>query len=136
MVDIREILCPTDFSEPARHALEHAVVIASWYGARITGLHVVPVPLFPQPPLLAAGVVEAAAPIVPNYDAQAEELRAWLEPARRAGIRTEAVVDLGNTASKVLEHARTRQAGLIVMGTHGLGGFERLMLGSVTEKVL
>lgn len=136
MVEIREILCPTDFSEPSRHALEHAVIIASWYDARITGLHVFPVSLFPQPPLLAAGVVEAAAPIVPNYDAQAEALHAWLEPARRAGIRTDAVVDLGNTASKVLEHAHARQTNLIVMGTHGVGGFERLMLGSVTEKVL
>ena len=36
MVEIREILCPTDFSEASRHALDHAMVIAKWYGSRIT----------------------------------------------------------------------------------------------------
>jgi nucleotide-binding universal stress UspA family protein len=42
----------------------------------------------------------------------------------------------GGTASHIVERARTLPADLIVMGTHGLSGFERLMLGSITEKVL
>ena len=135
MVEIHEILCPTDFSEASRHAFEHVVVIAKWYDSRITALHVLHVPLFPHPPILAAGFADATTPAV-NYQAREEELRVWLEPAHRAGIKTEAVVDEGNTARQILEHARSRQADLIVMGTHGLSGFERFMLGSVTEKVL
>src|SRR5205814_10216469 len=39
-MDIRTILCPTDFSEPSRHALDHAIAIAQWYSARIVLLHV------------------------------------------------------------------------------------------------
>ena len=35
MVKIRRILCPTDFSDGSRHALEHAMVIAGWYGSQI-----------------------------------------------------------------------------------------------------
>jgi nucleotide-binding universal stress UspA family protein len=136
-VEIREILCPTDFSEASRHALEHAVVIAKWYGSRISALHVIHVPRFPQPPTLAAGIVNATTPsAASNYQARDEELRAWLEPAHRAGLQTKALVDEGNTARKILECARSSQADLIVMGTHGLSGFERFMLGSVTEKVL
>jgi nucleotide-binding universal stress UspA family protein len=36
MIQIRRILCPTDFSEASRRALEHAVAVASWYEAEIT----------------------------------------------------------------------------------------------------
>lgn len=136
MVEIHEILCPTDFSDASRHALEHAVVIAKWYGSRITALHVLHVPLFPQPPILAAAFADETRPALSNYQEGEEELRVWLEPAHHAGIKTEVLVDEGDTARKILEHARSRPADLIVMGTHGLGGFERFMLGSVTEKVL
>jgi nucleotide-binding universal stress UspA family protein len=57
----------------------------------------------------------------------------------RAGedrVRTEAVVTEGNIAPCILEEATALPADLIVAGTHGLGGFDRLMLGSVAEKVL
>jgi nucleotide-binding universal stress UspA family protein len=64
-----------------------------------------------------------------------EELRAWLAP-RRPGVKTDVVVDQGHAAAIILEHATSRQADLIVMGTHGLSGFEHFVLGSVTEKVL
>jgi nucleotide-binding universal stress UspA family protein len=136
MVEIREILCPTDFSDASRHALEHAVVIGKWYGSRITALHVLHVPLFPQPPILAAAFADETRPAISNYQEREEELREWLEPAHHAGVKTDVLVGEGNTARKILEHARSRPVDLIVMGTHGLGGFERFMLGSVTEKVL
>lgn len=45
-------------------------------------------------------------------------------------------VDEGNPTARILERATSERADLIVMGTHGLGGFERFMLGSVTERVL
>jgi nucleotide-binding universal stress UspA family protein len=136
MIEIRRILCPIDFSEASRHALEHAVVLAKWYESGITALHVIQAPLFPQPPIFVAGFAEATAPAAPNHKAREEELEAWLEPAHRVGIKTDAIVDDGNAAARILEHASSSQADLIVMGTHGLSGFERFMLGSVTEKVL
>jgi nucleotide-binding universal stress UspA family protein len=136
MIEIRRILCPTDFSEASRHALEHAVVLAKWYESRITALHVIHAPLFPQPPIFVAGLAEETAPAVPNHKEREEELEAWLEPAHQAGIKTDAVIDDGNAAARILEHASLSDVGLIVMGTHGLRGFERFMLGSVAEKVL
>ena len=136
MVEIRRILCPIDFSEASRHALEHAVVLARWYESRITALRVIHVPLFPPPPMLVAGFADATAPAVPNHQAREEELQAWLEPAHRVGVKTDVIVDEGNAATRILEQASSCQADLIAMGTHGLSGFERFMLGSVTEKVL
>jgi nucleotide-binding universal stress UspA family protein len=136
MIEIREILYPTDFSETSRHALDHAVVIAKWYEARITALHVRRAPLFPPPPILAAGFADAAPPAMPNYRECEEELRALLEPARRAGIELQVCIEEGTAARTILDYAHSRHSDLIVIGTHGLGGFERLMLGSVAEKVL
>ena len=42
MTNIQRILCPVDFSEFSRHALDYAVAIARWYDARLIVLHVVP----------------------------------------------------------------------------------------------
>ena len=88
MVEMRRILCPTDFSDVSRHALEHAIVIAGWYGAEIVGLHIgpptivlstaVPIPVFT--PEIAPGEVDRRA--------LEEELLGWLSAATAAG-RTE-----------------------------------------------
>ena len=40
MAPITRILCPVDFSEASRHAIDHAIVVARWYKASITALHV------------------------------------------------------------------------------------------------
>jgi nucleotide-binding universal stress UspA family protein len=52
------------------------------------------------------------------------------------GVRIEAAVREGSTAGEILEHAASMKADLLVIGTHGRSGFERLILGSVAEKVL
>jgi nucleotide-binding universal stress UspA family protein len=61
---------------------------------------------------------------------------ALVECAGANGLKTDIVIEAGDPARQILEHARRPAANLIVMGTHGASGFERLMLGSVTEKVL
>ena len=54
MLELGRILCPVDFSAASRHAWDHAVVIAAWYEASITALHVCD-PVFPtDPPILLA----------------------------------------------------------------------------------
>jgi nucleotide-binding universal stress UspA family protein len=136
MVSILRILCPIDFSETSRHALEHAVAIAKWYGSRVTALHVIHAPLYPAPQIFVAGFTDITAPPSVDYTSREKELQAWLEPAHRAGVKADVLLDEGNTVGRILEQARLHQADLVVMGTHGLGGFERFMLGSVAEKVL
>jgi nucleotide-binding universal stress UspA family protein len=58
------------------------------------------------------------------------------EGAIASGVDVEAIVDLGQPAVRILERSDTAHIDLIVMGTHGAGGFEHLLLGSVAEKVL
>lgn len=136
MIEIRRILCPIDFSETSRHALEHAMAMAGWYDSQITALHVIHVPLFPQPPILFAEGANNELRSAQERQSREEELRAWLEPAHRAGVKTDVIVDEGDTATRIVEHANSPQIDLVVMGTHGLSGFERFILGSVAERVL
>jgi nucleotide-binding universal stress UspA family protein len=56
MIAFRHILCPVDFSEFSRHAVDHAVAIAHWYGGTVTALHVMhPIPY--TDPLMASAIV-------------------------------------------------------------------------------
>lgn len=133
MVDMQRILCPVDFSDASCHALEHAAASARWYGAQITLVHVYSIPI----PWGAAAGAPAAVPVLPAV--QPDEM---IAEVRRFGAGVlgdaspEIVVTEGNTAKEIVRLAEERQADLLVMGTHGRGGFERLFLGSVTEKVL
>src|SRR5690349_21139144 len=106
MLEIREILCPTDFSETSRHALDHAITIAKWYDSRITALYVIHVPLVPEPPpsSLAAGYAGTTAVVTSTYQGCKEDVRVWTEPAARAGVKTDISVDEGNIARRIVEH--------------------------------
>jgi nucleotide-binding universal stress UspA family protein len=132
-VKLTHVLCPIDFSEASAHAIEWATVVAGYYEARIAGLHVVS-------PILA--VVPG---MFPSTEERVEETRAdrlsedtasCFEAATKAGIPVDVLVDVGQPAGHILDRAASLPADLIVMGTHGTSGFEHLVLGSVTEKVL
>ena len=109
---LTSILCPTDFSEPSRHAMEHAVTIAQWYGATVIPLHVQAPAYATVPALMGPGEPEAPS----TNGAQ--------------------IVYGESPADAIAGYAVASNADLIVMGTHGVGGFRHLILGSVTETVL
>lgn len=111
------------------------MAMAKWYDARLVGLHVYSPPFYPVTDLVTAGV-GIPVPDIPTIASIEQDVIATLEPARAIGVRTEARVESGPPASAILACAKTLPADLIVMGTHGATGFEHLMLGSVTEKVL
>jgi nucleotide-binding universal stress UspA family protein len=62
--------------------------------------------------------------------------RAFAETESAPGVTVEAVVRGGDTAGEILKQATSLKADLLVIGTHGRSGFERLLLGAVAEKVL
>lgn len=134
-VHIGRILCPTDFSEFSRRAFDHAVAIARWYESTITLLHV-----------HAIAPVAAYAPTsgMPPYAGLSPHDRESLLASMESFAQTETgspvpiaceIVE-GHAASAILAVAKDLPADLLVMGTHGRSGFERLVLGSVTERVL
>jgi nucleotide-binding universal stress UspA family protein len=135
MITLQRILCPIDFSETSRHAVEHAVAIAKWYDSSLTALHVIHVVL-PPPPVLVPAYPVSAPLTETDRETLDQRMRTWLAPANQGGLQTEVVIAEGNVASCIVEQATAMPADLVVIGTHGLEGFDRLMLGSVAEKVL
>lgn len=135
MLQIRRILCPIDFSDASRHALAHAATIARWYGSAITALHVRSAATFVNPPIILAALPDAAIPGLTDREQLEVQLQEWLRTSA-ADVKTEAVVTEGAPGARIVERARTLPADLIVIGSHGRSGVERLILGSVTEKVV
>jgi nucleotide-binding universal stress UspA family protein len=127
MVDIRHVLCAVDFSECSRRALNHAIVVAKWYGARLSVLHVHPVS---RPPLAASAAVLSPA----DHAELLAQLRALVPDRVRGVVPVEFLVLEGHAAEEIL--AAAEDADLVVLGTHGRSGLEHMVLGSVAENVV
>jgi nucleotide-binding universal stress UspA family protein len=135
MIEIQRILCPIDFSDFSRRALDHAVAIATWYESTITLLHVcTAVPVAAYAP--GTGVVPSAALTPEDRDMVLASMKRLAEGEAGAEIPIEFDIAEGSTAAEILAKAEAMSADFLVMGTHGHSGFERLVLGSVTERVL
>jgi len=136
MIEIKTILCPIDFSDYSRRALDHAVAIARWYDSTITAFHVYAVP----PP--AAYGLESPPPVgMVLTPADRERLTTamarFVETANASGVPIEIAIGQGTSAAnEILQQANAMRADLLTIGTHGRSGFDRLVLGSVAEKVL
>jgi nucleotide-binding universal stress UspA family protein len=135
MLEIRRILCPVDFSDHSRRALDHAIAIARWYNSTVTVLHV-----FSPAPVAAVGpgpmVFEPIVLTSVDREQLLADVKAFAETKRAPGVAIDALLREGNTAGEILEQTTSTKADLLVIGTHGRSGFERLLLGSVAEKVL
>jgi len=129
------ILCPTDFSEPASLALYYGKHLADCFGARLMVLYADP---FSPPPYFTSGQVEDLARTIEHFKAAAHEYLARYvrEHIASGPMEVEMVVSENQTVPAILLTAEEKKADMIVMGTHGRSGVNRLMLGSVTEKVL
>lgn len=127
---INRILCPTDLSDESAQAFEHAAIIARWYHARLTALHAL------MPLVTPVAVLGPADGIVPEVERARQQIGMDSAAATRLGIDVDVVVETGEPTRCILANAAALPADLIVMGTHGAGGFQHLILGSVTEKVL
>jgi nucleotide-binding universal stress UspA family protein len=136
LLSIKRVLCPIDFSDISRVAVHYAAALARRYGASIIALHVVPppvVPVLPGPePILYPPLVYSAEDI----ERFTIETLKFVHPEVGPGIEVDANVVLGSVADEIVEHAKSLPADFVVIGTHGRSGFERLMLGSVAERVV
>ncbi len=137
METFERILCPIDFSDGSRAALVMAGALAHWYEARLIVLHVHA--NWPVADMLPSLRPVEARP-VPLDDTERETVlravRAFTAQTQLPeGLNMEYLIeDSIDVVSAVLAHADT--VDVVVLGTHGRSGFERLLLGSVAERVL
>jgi len=129
-MNLHSILSPIDFSEQSRLALRWAGAFATRFNARLTVASVVD-PVLAEASRIRSGRDRVKA----ETEAALREFVAatWREgsPAQTAFITT-----VGDAAAAIRDMAEAHGAGLITMGTHGLGGLRKWLLGSTTERVL
>jgi nucleotide-binding universal stress UspA family protein len=129
----RSILCPVDFSQHSRDALRYAVAVAQRFGGRVTAV-------FVNDPLLLA----AAGNFSGGRRKFVQQARIELERFVKRSVAAVSPVDpdvalvlaSGNPADEILTTAARLGSDLIVIGTEGLSGFQKLFFGSTTEQVL
>jgi len=133
-MQVRRILCPLDFSDTGRIAVDHAAALAKTFGAEIVLLHIVEPVLYP----VAYGLAVTAA-----VDLEQEAVRAAEAALATVAAEVEALgvlvvqrVDTGTPSHRVCDLAVELKADLVVMATHGLTGVRHLVIGSTTERVV
>jgi nucleotide-binding universal stress UspA family protein len=137
MITIRRILCPVDFSRFAHHALEQAIDLAHEFNAEVSVLHASAVaPVTSLAPVGAPLALEPARLTREERQAITAHLHEFTGEVDGGGLSVTNRLVEQDPVSAIVQIAGSWPADLIVMGTHGRAGFERLLLGSVAEKVL
>ena len=125
----RSILCAVDFSVHSRQALQYAAAVAKRFRGRVTVL-------FVNDPLLLAAARQAYGDERQVIEKSRAELVRFVAHAVRGSERMTSVVAVGSPASQILATAERLRSDLVVIGTQGLSGVQKLFFGSTTEQVL
>ena len=132
MPPFEHILVPTDFSPSARCAVEKALLPAKHFGASLTLLHVIELPVY-------AYDVEQANPadvLTPLCEAAERALAGLLAEVRAQVPGASSLLRVGRTADEIVDTVRAVGADLVILGAHGRTGMMHLSLGSVAERVV
>jgi nucleotide-binding universal stress UspA family protein len=125
------VLVPTDGSDPAAAAVEHAIDVAKTYGATVHALYVGRIGDAPP------GLIDSEVADDPGGTVGSEALDLVADPAEAAGVEyVERYVAEGPVADAILAYIEDNDVDLVVMGTHGRSGIDRFVVGSVAERVV
>ncbi len=133
MITIKTILVPIDFSDNAEHVMDYAFTIAQPFDARLLLCFVAQLYtdysdfFIPQMPVVS---------IEEEIDKAAKERMHRFVEDYGKDIKIEECVLIGNVAHEILNLAEKREVDMIIMGTHGFQGLEKILFGSVAEKVV
>jgi nucleotide-binding universal stress UspA family protein len=134
MVAFARILCPVDFSSCSELALDYALSLAKERGGQVSVMHVLPdvmadpdvYPYLAEPVLVSGETRERA------Y----KQLGSFVSRALSKSVAADVVLESGDVVEEILRKSDRLGPDLVVVGTHGRRGFQRLLLGSVTERLL
>jgi nucleotide-binding universal stress UspA family protein len=132
-----KILVAVDGSDTSRHALQQAIELAKALSATVRMVHVVDMSWLPIGPEIA---IDTAVMSAARRGAGENIISAARDTALKAGLAAEAALIETETPNQHVAEAIAREAarwgaGLVVLGTHGRRGFQRLLIGSVAEQM-
>ena len=140
-VAYHKIMLTVDGSPLAAQAIPQATQMARLFNAPLVvfravadlyerNMYQVPAGMVPQVTLYNQGLLDRWVAEVK------QEQAALLEELRGTGLQVEAVIQIGDAASSILDYAERNDIDLLVMATHGRSGLARVVYGSVAERVL
>jgi nucleotide-binding universal stress UspA family protein len=129
-VQLKRIICATDLSEFSNHTIPYGVALAKEFGARLYVCHVIDLP--------SVGVYGEA---YQNSIEQQNRILRETESRLRGYIgeqpvKWEPLITRGHTSDEIARLAEEKNADLVIAASHGRSGFKRLVLGSVTERLM
>ena len=135
----KNVLAPIDGSKNSRRAIRIAAAIAKKYGARLFVIHVVQTPVYPY----IGEMGQMPSPFIGEYmdfaDREAKKLvNGGVLLAKSHGVRAtgQVVMYVPSIVEAITDFAAKNRVDLIVIGTRGLSGFKKLLLGSVTSGII
>lgn len=134
MLPFKKILCPTDFSEPSYEAIKSASELASHFESELCIVHVispVPIPMGAEPSAFNVALYEQELEV-----SSKRSLEEVFNKLQLKELKARLVAVRGNAADEIVRIADEEKIDLIVIATRGRTGLDRLIFGSVAEKVV
>lgn len=128
----KKILIATDGSEYTKRSVEYGIELAKSTGAKLYAIYVFDTRAYDSLPESAP--IEYAYLLLRQEGEVATEYVA--DRARAIGLEAEKIITEGHPADEIIKYAEKNSIDLIVMGTFGKGGVNRLLMGSVANKVV
>lgn len=130
----KRILVAFDFSDHSREAVRQAREVSGRFEAHLSVLYVIEQEVHPS---YYGRWKNAIRQELPEIEQKAREaLKSTLGEENLHDVEVHVEVGRGKAHSEIVDYGRVQEADLIVMGTHGLSGMERMLLGSTTERVV
>lgn len=129
-INIKKILCPTDFSPSSEYAMQYALSIAERHGATVELLHIT------EPSTYANDALQEDDKLSETFKEHLYNRLHDISLSADSTVPIKTNVITGIAYAEIVNRAKTWPADLIVIGTHGRTGMKHMLIGSVAEKII
>jgi nucleotide-binding universal stress UspA family protein len=133
-VNLKKIVVPQDFSDYSMHALKYAVTFAELFKSELIILHVVEPIVYPAD--FSFGQVSIPAMEEEIRKRSEEELNELVAKEIPSSIKVTSIIKVGKPFIEIIEVAKSENADLIVISSHGRTGMDHVLFGSTADKVV
>lgn len=133
-VSLKKILVPQDFSDYSLHAMKYAVTLAQLFKSDLIVLHIVEPIVYPAD--FSFGQVSIPAMEEEIRKHSEEQLNELVEKEIPEGMKSTAIIRIGKPFIEIVEVAKSENADLIVISSHGRTGMDHVLFGSTADKVV
>ena len=131
MIQLSKILCPTDYSKTSDKAVRYAIELGRKVKAHVRFLHIMQPENIAEKTAYSYGVATGAG----GEEIVSEGFRMLLMEEKKKGLSADILILRGNPYDTIIEQTVSWAPDLLIMGSHGRTGLNRILMGSVAEAV-